>query len=141
MRILGIDYGTKRIGLAVGETDSGMSFPLRSVDNHGDLAAAAASVVAAAKEEDCVRFVIGMPTSLRGGESGETAVAVKKFAALLKQQSGLEVDTEDERLTTAMVEKMRKDAGIRPQDFDRDAAAASVILESWLARHRSTEAG
>ena len=141
MRILGIDYGTKRIGLAVGETDSGMSFPLRTVQNKGDLAAAVALVAAAAKEEECGRFVIGMPVSLRGGEAGETAVAVKEFAAVLKRVSGLAVDTEDERMTTALVERMRKDAGIRPQDFDRDAAAASVILESWMMRRRSTEAG
>lgn len=139
MRIMGIDYGTKRIGLAVGETDSGMAFPLRSADNRGDLAAAAAEVVAEAKKEGCERFVVGLPLSLKGGDAGETAVAAKGFAALLKKNSGLPVDLEDERLTTAMVERMRKDAGIRPQDFDRDAAAATVILESWLARHRSTE--
>jgi len=137
---MGVDFGTKRIGLAVGDTDSGMAFPLRSVDNKGDLPAAISLVVQAAKDEECSMFVVGLPLSLKGGEEGETARLSKTFAKSLAGASGLPVEQEDERMTTAMVEKMRKDAGIRPQDFDRDAAAASVILESWLARHRSTEA-
>ena len=141
MRILGIDYGTKRIGLAVGETDSGMAFPLRTLANTGDQARAVSEVAAIAKAEDCGAFVVGLPVALRGGEAGETAVLAKSFSAALERLTGAPVSLEDERLTTALVERMRRDAGIAAKDFDRDAAAATVILESWLARHRSSEAG
>ncbi len=140
MRILGIDYGTKRIGLAVGETDSGMAFPLRTLANDGNLARAVSEVAAAAKSEDCAAFVVGLPLALKGGDAGETAALAKAFAAALKKLTGADVALEDERLTTALVERMRKDAGIAAKDFDRDAAAATVILESYLARRRSSEA-
>jgi len=135
MRILGIDYGTKRIGLAVGETDSGMAFPLRSVPND---AAALDVIIRIAGEESVGRLVIGMPYRMTGaGAPGETESAVIAFIGGLKKKTELPIDTEDERLTTAMVEKMRKDAGVKPKDFDKDAAAATVILESYLARKRA----
>ncbi len=135
MKILGVDFGTVRIGLAVGETDSGMAFPLRSISNdEGALEA----IIRIAGEEGAGRLVVGVPYRLTGpGRAGETEKAVRLFIGGLEKKTDLPVDTEDERLTTALVEKMRRDAGVKPKDFDKDAAAATVILESYLARKRS----
>lgn len=130
MRILGVDYGTKRIGLAIGDTEMSMALPLRSV-------ATLEEVITAARDEAAERVVIGMPTSMTdAGVAGERAMLVKAFIERLRMVLALSIDTEDERMTTAMVERMRRDAGIKKKDFDADAAAATAILETYMQRSK-----
>lgn len=136
MRLLGVDYGMARVGLAVADTDLMMAFPLSSLPAvpAEDLIAGVAAV---ADAESAVKIVVGIPSRLAGGgEPGETERAVAAFIEALKSQTQMDIVTEDERLTTALVEKERRAAGIKSKDFDRDAAAAAAILETYMERNK-----
>lgn len=138
MRYLGVDYGTKRVGLAVGEDSPFFVEPLRTVEPSGP-EDAAKMVAEAAVEEDAEAVVVGMPYSLKGGDQGSTAEEIREFLEFLGGKTGLKIETEDERMTTVMVERMRRESRGSTKGFDRDAAAAAVILESYIERKRNSE--
>lgn len=135
MRILGIDFGTKRIGLAVGESTSPLVLPLRTVPAE-PFDEAVDAVLAAAREESAEILVVGVPHRLAKGDgpAGETEILVAKFVEALEAKTGLTVDTEDERMTSALADRWREMAGTKKKNFDRDAAAAAAILETYVAR-------
>jgi putative Holliday junction resolvase len=135
MRIIGIDFGTKRIGLAVGESTSPLVLPLRTIDAE-PFDAAVDAVLAAAADESAALLVVGVPHRLAKGEgpAGETEILVAKFVEALKAKTDLAVDTEDERMTSALADRWREMAGTKKQNFDRDAAAAAAILETYVER-------
>lgn len=133
MKLLGIDYGTKRIGIAVGDTDPFFVHPLRTIAS--DREDAAQEIGRIAVEEDAKRIVVGMPYRMTGeGRPGETEGEAGRFAAALRKETGIPVEVEDERLTTAVADRLRKEAGTPKGRFDRDAAAAAVLLESYIER-------
>jgi len=138
MRYLGIDYGTKRIGLAIGDDETGFAFPFMTVANQPghDPVAAIATLVA---EENVGTLVVGMPYRMSGehAEKGETVVLIEQFVADLKHRLAIPVETEDERMTSAYVDRMRKDAGMKKEHFDKDATAAAAILDTYLTRKRN----
>jgi len=136
MKIIGVDYGTVRVGLAVMDTAVPIALPLRSI-TVGGIEGAAEAVAAAAVIEEADKIVVGLPRRLAGsGRPGDMERTVAAFISELKKRVSIEVDTEDERLTTALVEGERRDAGLSKDQFDKDAAAAAVLLESYAARHR-----
>ncbi len=134
MKILGVDYGSKRVGLATVDTEVAMAFPLRSMPSArpGELAAA---IIAAADAEAAGKIVVGLPRRLSGsGPAGDTEQAVIELVEALRSRTSLPVDTEDERLTTALVERERREAGLTKKQFDKDAAAAAALLETYIGR-------
>jgi len=134
MKLLGVDYGSKRVGLATVDTETAMAFPLRSIPSAqaGELAAA---IAAAAAEEAADKIVVGLPRRLSGsGPAGDTERSVIALVEALRSRTSLPVDTEDERLTTALVERERREAGLTKKQFDKDAVAAAALLESYVAR-------
>lgn len=135
MRILGIDFGTKRIGLAVGESTSPLVLPSRTVSAE-PFDAAIDAVLAAAAEESAELLVVGVPHRLAKGEgpAGETELLVAKFVEALKAKTDIAIDTEDERMTSALADRWREMAGTKKGNFDRDAAAAAAILETYIER-------
>jgi len=135
MRYLGVDYGTKRIGLAVGEDSPFFVGPLRTIESEGSEGAAKA-VAAAAEEESAGVIVVGMPYALPGGEEGETAKLVREMIGVLKKLTASEVMIEDERMTTAYAERLRRESGASSKKFDKDAAAAAAILETYIEKVR-----
>lgn len=135
MTILGIDYGTKRIGLAVGDSSTGMVFPLRSIERGSSLDEAINAVLEAARAESAVHFVVGVPRRLKGsGDVGDTEREALGFVAALQAKTELTVETEDERMSSALADRWRLLAGTKKSKFDRDAASAAVILESYIMR-------
>ncbi len=134
MKILGVDYGSKRVGLAAVDTETALAFPLRSIPSAqaGELAAA---IIAAAVEEGAGRIVVGLPRRLSGsGPAGDTERSVAELVGALRSKTALPIDTEDERLTTALVERERREAGLTKKQFDKDAVAAAALLETYVAR-------
>jgi putative Holliday junction resolvase len=137
MKLLGIDYGTKRIGLATGDTEGSFAFPLRTVPND---AGAVVAVLRAAKEEGADRLVIGMPVRLDGTTAaGETEMLIDRFVAELSEATSLPIDIEDERLTSVIAERRRRETDTKRRDFDIDAEAASILLEGYLERLRNAD--
>jgi len=134
MKLLGIDYGLKRVGLAVMDTAAPIALPLRTI-TAGSLEGAVEAVAAAVIVEAADKIVVGRPRRLSGaGGPGEMERAVDKFIAELRKRVSVEINTEDERLTTDLVERERREAGLTKKQFDKDAAAAAVLLESYVQR-------
>jgi putative holliday junction resolvase len=135
MKLLGIDFGTKRIGLATGDTEVGMAFPLKTVPND---ALAVAQIAAVTAAEGTERIVVGVPRRIDGAAgAGETELLIDRFVAELTDAVPLPIDMEDERMTSVIAERRRREAGAKPGAFDIDAEAAAVMLEGYLERLRN----
>jgi len=132
MRILAIDYGTKRIGLAISDPTGTFAsalctLPAGSWDNM------AKDVAARCLEKEVERIIIGFPRRTDGKE-GEMAGSIRQFAEKLKEKCGVEVELWDERFTTAAAERVLIEANVRRRDRKeaRDRVAAQMILQSYL---------
>ncbi len=128
MRILGIDYGSKRVGLALGDTDSKVASPWGVVPNEGALA-----LVARLKDivdrDQVTTVVVGIPRPLHDTSAeNEQVRAVRTFIESLKGL-GVEVVEADETLTSRLAAKQALEAGEREK---RDDLAAAAILQTWL---------
>lgn len=136
-RILALDFGARRIGLAIsdplGFTAQGLPTLERS-NRERDLAA----LLALAREREVTLWLMGLPLHLSGAE-GAQAQKVRTFGALLAARSGLPVEYWDERLTTVAAERVLREAELslakRRQAVDR--LAAVVLLQSYLEAHRA----
>lgn len=131
-RILGIDYGTRRVGVAISDPMGMLATPL-SVETVDSVEAAIKAVCRIAKDRGVVKIVVGIPINM-DGTSGPMALEAGKFVELLRAASGLPVDITDERLSTSLVERMLLDADLsrgRRKEV-RDKLAAQVILQGYL---------
>ena len=132
MRVLGIDVGRRRIGLAIsdplGVTAQGLE-TLQRKNNRADFAA----LVSLAREKEVARFVVGLPLHMSGDESRQ-GVFVREFADRLRRETGLPVELWDERLTTVQAERVLKESGVSLDKRKRavDRLAAVLLLENWL---------
>lgn len=131
-RILAIDYGTKRVGLAVTDPLQIIASSLATVD--------AKEVIQYlknyCKQELVARFVVGKPLQMNGSPSESTA-AIEKFISLLAQEfPNIPIDRVDERLTSRMATQTLLDMGLKKKDRRNkgnvDQVAAVLILQTWL---------
>jgi putative holliday junction resolvase len=131
-RLVGIDHGARRIGLAVGDTETGMAFA-RGVLRTRRRAAAIDELVRLASSEGAERFVLGLPLHADGSE-GDQAAAAREFGLALAQASNLPVSLVDERLTSWQAGEELSAAGRHPgrRSGELDAAAARLILQQYL---------
>jgi putative Holliday junction resolvase len=135
MPVVGIDFGRKRIGLAI--SDGQGAYPLetmvRSSLKH-DLEAIRSQLA----ERAVSLIVIGLPLNMDGTE-GPSARAARAFAEHLGSATGLPVEMFDERLTTFEAEHRLREASASraSKKAARDAVAAAVILEGWLESRRA----
>ncbi len=130
MRILGVDYGLKRIGIATGETDVKMAFAREAISAHGTPAKDAKTVSEYARKELCQMIVVGLPLHLSGGDSKQAKIT-KEFGNEL-EKTGMKISYWDERYTTSQAEQnleyMNKD---KRKKF-ADSEAARIILQEFL---------
>jgi putative Holliday junction resolvase len=141
-RILGIDAGERRIGIAISDPDRHFALPLNSVLADGNEIDAIQRLSTA---EEVTELVIGLPLSLSGAESAQTS-RVREFAAKVEARLQLPVHLWDERLSTHEAQtrseessraRGRRRSGRRaPPPVDTDALAASIILQAYLDRLR-----
>src|SRR3989339_646415 len=134
MRLMGVDFGSKRTGLAIGDTSPFFVEPLKTIATE-DMASIVRAVTAEIQIEAVEGVVVGLPISLRGHEGGDTLEQVTDFIRRLSSVAGVPVSTEDERFTSVLAERMHREHGISSgRKFDRDAIAAAMILESYIER-------
>ncbi len=134
MKLLGVDYGTKKTGLATADTAVPLAFPLRTIEAVTPQDAAKA-VAEAAAAEGADRIVVGVPYRLSGeDEPGESQRAVAAVLAALRPLTAVTVETEDERLSTAAAARLLREAGGPKRRGADDALAAAAILETYIAR-------
>ena len=133
MRVLGVDFGEKRVGLAVSDDAGTLVVPVGAIIRKND-AQAAAAIAEAAHDREVGRIVVGHPLRPDGSE-GTSGVRTRLFARRLVEVSGLPVDLHGEGLTTVAAEQNLRDAGIpnRRREGARDAEAAAVLLRDYLS--------
>jgi putative Holliday junction resolvase len=132
MRILGVDPGERRIGLASSDSETKIASPLVSVDARNTEQALAA--IASQCEQLAVeQIVVGLPLRLDGSE-GEAARRARRFADKLKARTGLAVVMWDERLTSRAAGRVLGEAGVRGAKRRQsvDPIAAALILQGYL---------
>jgi putative Holliday junction resolvase len=141
-RVLGIDLGSKRIGVAVTNVEQTVATGVKTVTRSGDTALDHRTLAAVADEWGAVGLVIGVPISL-SGQVGPAAQAVLDEVAELRLRTGLEVDTVDERLTTVAAASSLRATGrrARRQREVIDQAAAALLLQTWVDRRKARPAG
>lgn len=138
MRVLGIDYGRVRLGLALSDEDEVLASPLPHLDRTRSVDADIRSLSALAGEYGISRIVIGLPLQMDGHE-GEMAGEVHLFAERVRGGTGLPVTLIDERLTTVEAERVLLEGDVprRRRKSLRDSLAAVLILQSDLDRRRA----
>ncbi len=136
MRILGLDLGEKRIGVAAADDRTQVAVPISTVEAGGDAVAAITKLV---EEQQADEVVVGLPLSMSGA-MGRQAQLVMEVVEALRQQLKVPVDTVDERLTSAQADRSVRPAGRgarkRPPKGARDAIAAAIILQAYLDGRR-----
>jgi putative Holliday junction resolvase len=147
MRVLGIDYGERRIGIAVSDPTGTIARPVGTIPGDRSQAVAVARVIAQIAEleqddEPVSLVVVGLPSRLDGSANEQTP-RVHAFAEMLRARSGRPVVLQDERLTSHEADGL---LAIRERDWRKrklrlDAAAAAVILQEYLDGHRAGAPG
>ena len=145
MRVLALDLGERRIGVAVSDSQGVLASPHTVIDRGGDVAADHARVVALVEETRADLLLIGMPFSLSGAR-GPAALKAAAEAEALAALVAVPVETFDARLTTVEAARRRQarvSAGARSSRSKQkagregiDAEAAAILLQAWLAAHR-----
>lgn len=128
-RLLGLDYGTRRVGVAISDSSRIIATPYTVLPAEG----AVEGIVGILTEEDVDGIIVGLPVSLSGDE-GASAVAARSFAAEVATRTGLPVELVDERFTTKVAEDALIAGGVRRakrRDI-RDKMAATVMLQGHL---------
>ena len=133
MRALGLDLGSKRVGVAVSDGDGRVATPVEVLQRTGDRKADHRAVSALVEEWEAAVVVVGIPYSLDGtlGPMGRSMAAeAADLAAFLP----IPVETYDERLTTVTAERSLREQDVRGPDRRRvvDMVAAAVMLQAWL---------
>jgi putative Holliday junction resolvase len=133
MRALGLDLGSKRIGVAVSDRSGTIASPLLVLQRTGSPAEDHRRIAALVAEEECERVVVGLPLSL-DGSMGPAAKGAVAEAEALATVVGVPVETYDERLTTVTADNALREAKMRAEARRRlvDKIAAAVMLQAWL---------
>lgn len=131
-RLLGIDYGTKRIGVAVSNDEQSISSPIENYTRR-DSAADSAFLRYAVDEYQAVGLIIGLPVHMSGDEGGKAREA-RKFGEWVAKTVNRPVRYWDERFTSLLAdERLRESSfGRKKQKARRDKMAAQILLQSYL---------
>lgn len=146
-RILGVDLGSRRIGLAIADAGIGIARPLATINRGASLDEDATALGRACREQGAIELVVGLPVEARGNE-GEMAAGAREWASVMGERLGLPVTMRDERLSSFTAEQRlgrmpRGRSGGAPSRTQRNAykakvdrEAASIILQDELDARR-----
>ena len=135
MRIMGLDYGSKTVGVAVSDTllITAQSLEIIRRESENKLRKTLARIEELIREYQVTTLVLGLPKNMNNTE-GTRVEKTMEFKAMLERRTGLEVIMWDERLTTVAADKTMMEAGIRREDRKNyvDKIAAAFILQGYL---------
>lgn len=140
MRILAVDIGDKRTGLAVGDDETRTSLPLEVIERPfagpGTGGSLLEAIAEAAASQNAHLIVLGLPLNMDGTDNASTK-RVRAFADRIAARTRLPVDFQDERLTTADADWTMAQSGLthKQKKERRDALAAAAILRDYLESH------
>ncbi len=140
LRALGIDFGEKRIGLALSDAEGRWAMPFATLERRTDRRAAH-QIADLAKREGVELLVLGEPLGL-DGKAGDAARRVRRFGERLARVTGLPIRWVDEALTTVEAAERLRAAGLDRPDrrARRDAVAAQILLQEALDHRRASGA-
>ncbi len=138
MRALGIDLGTKRIGVALADQAGTVATPYEVLIRSGERSRDHRAIAALAEEAGVEVVVVGLPLALDGRETA-AAQAARQEASELATATGLPVELWDERLTTVTADRDLLAAGLDAKARRKvvDKVAAAIMLQAWLDRRRT----
>ena len=140
MRVLGLDLGSKRIGVAVCDHSETIASPVTVIQRSSRPSVDHANIKRVADDEEAELIVIGLPLTM-AGEIGPAARAVTEESEAIATATGRPIELFDERLTTVTADRALKEAHLSATARRRfvDKVAAAVMLQTWLDRRRSRE--
>jgi putative Holliday junction resolvase len=132
MRVLAIDHGTKRMGIAISDPSGMIALPLEFIPAE-PFAPFLERLKQLILEKEVDMILVGMPRNM-DGSYGPAAAKVQEFVAVLKETIAIPIKTWDERLTSAQANRMLVQADVRRKDRKEkvDKAAAAILLQSFL---------
>ena len=135
MRVMGLDVGTKTVGVAVSDA-LGMTAQGLRVVRRKNLRSDVGELKRVIREHEVSRVVVGLPLNMDGSE-GPRATASREFGAMLAEATGLPIEYWDERLSTVAAERMLIEGDVSRERRKQviDQVAASIILQGWLDAH------
>jgi putative Holliday junction resolvase len=141
-RTIALDYGERRIGVAVSDPTRTIASPLTTLQRRAGKRPPWPEIAKLVEENEVDEAVVGLPLDLSGDETAWTA-EVRQFGADLERRTGLPVRWIDERMTSVAAERAVRGMGLKRSEREQkeriDAAAAALILDAWL-RQRAREA-
>jgi putative holliday junction resolvase len=139
VRALGLDLGSRRIGVAISDSGGRVATPVTTLERSSRHELDHLAIARLVQEWDAGVVVIGLPLSL-DGTSGPAARAVLDEIDELSAAIAVPIDTVDERFTTVSAGQQLREAGVRGRAKTKviDQAAAVVLLQTWLERKRET---
>jgi len=141
MRVVALDLGTRRIGVAVSDAGGNVATPYSTIQRTSDVDVDRARVAEVVTEVEAGMVVVGLPLSL-DGSTGPAARAALEEAEALRAVLAVPVECHDERLTSVTANRALTDAGLTGRRRQKarkagavDQVAATVLLQSWLESH------
>ena len=139
-RVLGVDYGERRIGLALSDPTRTIASPLGTLTRRAGKRPPWAEVERLVRDHEVAEIVVGLPLEL-SGEEGEWAAEVRAFAEKAAARTGVPVRLADERLTSVRAERVVRGSGLpkgkREEKGRVDETAAAIILQNHLDASRA----
>ncbi len=138
-RLLAVDWGERRIGLALTDESQQLAQPLTTLTRRPGKRPPVAAILKHAADHQVVGLVVGLPLD-EAGEEGASAAAARELALALGRRSGLPVAMQDERMSTARVLRTVREIGgsTRGRKAEVDAMAAALLLQQYLDARRGT---
>jgi putative holliday junction resolvase len=138
MRVIGLDLGTKRIGVATSDFSGTLASPFKTLQRSGSQKRDHQVIAALVVEEEAERVIVGLPLSM-DGSMGDAAVRAQNEADALGRVVHVPVEMVDERLTTVTAQRSLLEMNVRRADRKHvvDQLAAAVLLQTWLDTQRA----
>jgi len=138
LRILALDVGEKRIGVALSDPTGVLASPLTTIESKGQ-DSDIDEVLRLAEEHEAGEIVVGLPLSM-SGRRGPQAGRVDAFVRAMAERTDIPLKSMDERLSSVQAERMLRESGVEPSKNKArvDSAAAAIVLQSYLDSRRIT---
>ena len=133
MRVIGIDLGSKRIGIALSDSDLTVATPLDVVERSGNVGKDHIAILKITDEWEVQKIIVGLPISL-DGTLGPSAQSVMDEIKMLRGVTDIPIETHDERFTTVTAEQILLQQNVKRDKKKRviDKVAAAIILQGWI---------
>jgi len=126
MRYLGIDFGLKKMGLALGDNETKIASPIETIENNEEIFDSLAKLV---KKEWVDQIIVGVPMAVGKFHDGEQLKITQDFIEKLRSHLGIEIHEIDESFTSVESQRLQKEGGTLASE---DSLAAMLILQSFL---------